>query len=138
MNDSISTTRIALAVAGIAGLLWGIWSLRDDGLDALVSVAIWLGGAIIVHDGIVAPLTIGVTLLAAKFLPPAARMPAVVAFIVWATCSIAAVAVLTGHAAKAGNETIGGRPYTLAWVIFTLALVAAATVASVLRSRRAS
>lgn len=136
MTPSVSPTRIALGVAGIAGLLWGVWSLLDDGLDALISLAIWLGGAIIVHDGILAPLTIGVTLLAAKFLPPAARMPAVVAAVVWATCSIAFVAVLTGHATKTGNETIGGRPYTLAWVIFTLVLAAAAIVASVLRARR--
>ena len=138
MTASLSPMRIALGVVGVAGLLWGVWSLLDDGLDALISVAIWLGGAVLVHDGILAPLTIGVTLLAAKFLPPAARMPAVVAFVVWATTSIAFVAVLTGHAAKTGNETIGGRPYTLAWVIFTLVLAAAATTAAVLRTRRRS
>ncbi len=139
--SNLSTTRpsliqLALGAAGVAGLLWGVWSLLDDGVGALVSLGIWLAGAILVHDAILAPLTVVITLVVAKFLPPAARMPTVVAAIIWAACSIAFVSVLTGHAFKAGNETIGGRPYTLAWIIFTVLLAAGATLASLLRARR--
>lgn len=136
MRSALSPTRIVLGTFGIAALLWGVWSLVDDGVTALVSLAIWLAGAIIVHDAILAPLTIGITLIAAKLLPAPARMPTVVAFVVWATCSLAFVAVLSGQAGKTGNDTILGRPYALTWVAFTLLLAAAATITSVLRARR--
>jgi hypothetical protein len=132
----ISPTRLALGAVGVGGLLWGVWSLLDDGTEALVSLAIWLAGAIIVHDAILAPFTIGLTLVAAKFVPPPARMPTVVAFVIWATCSLAFIAVLSGQAGKTGNETILGRPYALTWIAFTLLIAAAAAVASVVRARR--
>jgi hypothetical protein len=133
---AVTPVRLALGAVGIAGLLWGAWHLLDDGLTALVSVAIWLAGAVVVHDAVVAPVTVGVTVLGARFLPRPARMPVTVAFVVWATCSIAFVAVLTGHADSPYNQTIGHRPYVLAWIVLTVVLAAAATAASVVRARR--
>lgn len=129
-------TRLLLGAIGIAAGLWGGWHLIDDGATALVSLGIWLAASIIVHDAILAPLTIGLTILAAKFLPAPARMPAVVGFIIWGTCSIAFFAVITGQVGKTGNETIGNQPYAAAWLIFTALIAVAAVVASTVRARR--
>lgn len=135
-RTAVSPVQIALGAAGVALAAWGVWLLVDDEIGALVSVAIWLIGGVVVHDAILAPLTVGVTVLGARFLPPAARMPATVAFVVWATCSIAFFAVLSGQGGKTGNDTILGRPYELTWLIFTVVLVVAAAVAAVIRTRR--
>lgn len=129
-------TRLALGAIGIAAGLWGGWQLLDDGATALVSLGIWLVASIIVHDAILAPLTIGLTIVAAKFLPAPARMPAVIGFIVWGTCSIAFFAVITGQVGKTGNETIGNQPYTSAWLVFTAAVAIAAVATSIVRGRR--
>lgn len=135
-TGTVSPIRLALGAIGVAAGLFGLWHLIDDGTTALVSLGIWLVGALIVHDAIIAPLTIGITIVAAQFLPAPARMPAVVGFIVWGTCSIAFFAVITGQAGKTGNDTIGGQPYTVAWVIFTALVALAAVATAVLRTRR--
>ena len=134
--NRVSPTRLVLGAVGLAAGLWGGWQLIDDGSTALVSLGIWLVASIIVHDAILAPLTIGLTILAARFLPAPARMPAVIGFIVWGTCSIAFFAVISGQAGKTGNETIGNQPYTAAWLVFTALVAIAAVAASVLRARR--
>lgn len=134
--NRVSPTRLVLGAVGVAAGVWGGWQLIDDGSTALVSLGIWLVASIIVHDAILAPLTIGLTILAARFLPRPARMPAVIGFVVWGTCSIAFFAVISGQAGKTGNETIGNQPYTAAWLVFTALVAIAAVVVSVLRARR--
>ncbi|MGJ9424100.1 hypothetical protein [Aeromicrobium sp. CF3.5] len=134
----MSPARLALGAVGVAAGLFGLWHLIDDGTTALLSLGLWLIGAIIVHDAILAPLTIGLTILAARFLPTPARMPAVVGFVVWGTCSIAFFAVISGQAGKTGNETIGGQPYTAAWLTFTALIVIAVGASALVRARRAS
>lgn len=132
----ISPTRLLLGAIGLAGMLWGAWSLADDGTEALISVAIWLAGGVIIHDFVMAPITVGLTVVAARFLPAPARLPTVVAFIVWATCSVTFIAVLSGQGGKAGNDTILDRDYAVAWIVFTVVIAGAAVVASLTRSRR--
>lgn len=132
---AISPVRLGLGALGVAGMLWGVWSLADDGREALVSVAIWLAGGVIIHDFVMAPIAVAVTVVTARFLPAPARMPAAAAFIVWATCSVAFIAVLSGQGGKAGNDTILDRNYTLTWIVFTVLLAAVATAASVNRAR---
>ena len=133
---AVSPLRLGLGAVGVVGILWGLWLLRDDGLEALVSLGLWLIGGIIVHDGIIAPITVGVTVLVARLLPPPARMPVVVAFIVWATCTVAFIATLSGEGGKAGNDTILGKPYELTWLVITVLIAAVAAGAAIVRTRR--
>ncbi len=137
-TGTVSPTRLVIGAVGIAAGIWGGWQLIDDGTTALVSLGIWLVASIIVHDAIIAPLTIGLTFLAARFLPAPARMPAVVGFVVWGTCSIAFFAVITGQAGKTGNDTIGTQPYTGAWLVFTAVIAITAVVTSLVRARRSA
>lgn len=48
--------RIALAVLGVAAMLWGGWLLiSTQRPDQLLSVAVWLAAAVIVHDFVLVP-----------------------------------------------------------------------------------
>lgn len=50
-------TRIALGALGVAGLLWGGWLLvSTQRPDQLLSVAVWLASAVILHDFVLVPV----------------------------------------------------------------------------------
>lgn len=54
-------TRISLVAAGVVMALWGCWELwRNVDLHGLVRLPLWLGGAVVVDDFVLAPLTIGI------------------------------------------------------------------------------
>lgn len=66
--------RLILAVLGIAGLLYGIGRLFTEiSLGTLIGVGTWLIAIVIIHDGIVSPLIIGVGALLDRLVPPRAR-----------------------------------------------------------------
>ena len=48
--------RVALSVLGAGILLWGTWLLGStQRLDQLLSVAVWLAAAVILHDVVLVP-----------------------------------------------------------------------------------
>ena len=65
--------RIALGVAGALVLAFGVFRLVTE-LDAgdLFVLVVWLVAAVAIHDGLIAPITVG-TGLALTFVPPRAR-----------------------------------------------------------------
>ncbi len=66
--------RLAIGGAGVLLGLFGIFRLltQIDGYDLLV-LFVWLIGALIIHDGILSPVVLGVGVVLAKTLPPRAR-----------------------------------------------------------------
>ena len=68
------TWRIVLAAAGILLLLYGAISLLTNvDVGTLLLLALWLIGAVVIHDGIVSPLVIGVGWALHRVVPPRAR-----------------------------------------------------------------
>ena len=132
----MTATRRALVVVGVLMGLWGLWLMRDFAADQLVSTGVWLAGGILLHDAVLAPVTVGLGVLAARLLPGHARVVAGVAFVLWATLTVTFFPVISGQGGKAGNDTILGRPYFLSWLAMTVILAAIAVVAGV--RRRAS
>lgn len=128
--------RAVLMAVGVGFGLWGLWLVRDFAPDQLVSTALFLAGGVIVHDAVLAPVTVLLGVGAARLLPGHARAVAAVGFIVWATLTVAVANVLLGQGGKAGNETILGRPYVLTWLAVT-ALVATAVAVATRRRRPA-
>ncbi len=53
--------RTLLGVLGGAGMALGVWLLL--GVRDPLDVAVWLAGALVLHDGLVAPLVLGTGLL---------------------------------------------------------------------------
>ncbi len=130
------TTRAMLLLAGLAFVAWGAWSLRDVTGEELVSLGAWLLGSVVLHDLLLAPLSVALGLGAARVLPAHARRPAAVAFLVWAALTVAFVNVLSGQGGKPDNPTLLGRPYGWSWVALSLVLLLAAVLASYRRRPR--
>lgn len=125
--------RALLLVTGVGFGLWGVWLMRDFTAEQLVSTGTWLIGGLIMHDAVIAPITVALGVIAARVLPGHARSVAAIAFLVWATLTVAFVNVLSGQGGKPGNDTVLNRPYGISWVVLTLAIV---VIASVVARRR--
>lgn len=128
------TVRALLLLAGVGFGLWGVWLMREFTSDQLVSLGAWLAGGVLLHDFVIAPITVLAGLVAARVLPGHARAVAAVAFLVWATLTVTFVNVLSGQGGKPGNDTVLNRPYGLSWVVLTVMIVVVAVV--VARQRR--
>lgn len=68
------TWRIVLSVAGVLLVVFGAFRLLTTvPIGALAVLALWMIGAVIIHDGIIAPATVAVSCLLGKAIPPRAR-----------------------------------------------------------------
>jgi hypothetical protein len=105
--------RIPLALAGIAATGWGLWLLRDDGLERWQAQLTWFIG------GVIAPLVVVLGAGASRILRPKYRVPVAVGFVVWATVTVAAANVLLPVGGRPDNPSLMNRPYVLAWLAFT-------------------
>ncbi|GAA3522461.1 hypothetical protein GCM10022234_18260 [Aeromicrobium panaciterrae] len=127
--------RAALLALGVGVGLWGVWLMRDFTSTQLISVAVFLVGGVILHDAILAPVTVGIGVLGARLLPSHVRAAAGIGFLLWGTLTLAFVNVLSGQGGKPDNMTVLNRPYALSWFVMTAVLVAAVVIAAVRRRR---
>jgi uncharacterized membrane protein len=118
--------RSLLLLTGVGFGLWGIWLMRDFTPEQLISMGTWLAGGVIVHDAVIAPVTVLLGVVAARLLPGRTRSVAAIAFLVWATLTVAFANVRSGQGGKPDNDTVRHRPYGLSWLILTIAVVIAA------------
>lgn len=66
--------RLPLGIAGILLALFGVFRLLTQiPPSALVILALWLVGALVIHDGILSPVVVGVGWAVSRFIPPRAR-----------------------------------------------------------------
>lgn len=67
-------TRIVLATAGILLMVFGLFRLVTEvPFPDLVILAVWLIGAVVIHDGILSPLVVSVGWAIGRVVPPRAR-----------------------------------------------------------------
>jgi len=123
-------TRILLGFSGVAAIGWGFWLLSDDGLERWRSQAVWIVGGVLAHDAVIAPLVVVLGVIAARSWRPSVRGAMAVGFIVWATVSAAVANVLLPVGGRPDNPSLMNRPYVLAWVVFTLVVLAATAIAA--------
>ncbi len=119
--------RLLLLLTGVGFGLWGVWLMRDFTSQQLISMGTWLAGGVILHDAIIAPVTVLLGVVAARVLPGRTRSVAAIAFLVWATLTVAFVNVLSGQGGKPDNDTVLHRPYVASWIVLTAVVVVAAT-----------
>ena len=66
--------RLPLGIAGILLALFGVFRLLTQiPPSALVILALWLVVALVIHDGILSPVVVGVGWAVSRFIPPRAR-----------------------------------------------------------------
>jgi hypothetical protein len=129
--------RLAIGALGIGAAAYGLVELLDLGFDNLRAAVIWLVGGVLVHDGLLAPLTIAVCFVVARAWRRSLPAPVVVGGIVLATVTVAAIPVLGRFGARADNPTLLDRNYVLGWLVLaTLTVLAVAAGVLVSRSRK--
>jgi hypothetical protein len=67
-------TRVLIGAAGVLLGLFGVFRLLTQiPSDDLLVLFVWLLGALVIHDGLLSPLVVGVGALVTRFVPPRAR-----------------------------------------------------------------
>ncbi|MCW2836516.1 MAG: hypothetical protein JWQ15_630, partial [Marmoricola sp.] len=78
-------TRLLIGAVGVAMGAFGALRLLQLDLPDVVDALLWLAGGVLLHDAVIAPLTIGLTVLATRVVPPRARVRVTVGLVVLAT-----------------------------------------------------
>jgi len=131
-----SPLRLVLGVSGVAAGLYGVWSLRAVEWADWPSLLAYLVGGVVLHDVVLAPVVVGIGVLAARLAPAAWRAPMVVGLVVWGGLTVMAVPVLGRFGALSDNPTLLDRSYVASWAVGTVLVVLAVAAAGVLRARR--
>lgn len=122
--------RVLVGLGGLAAIGWGLWLITDDGPERWRSQLVWFVGGVLAHDAVLAPLVVLLGALAARLLRPSARRVAAVAFIVWATVTVAVANVLLPVGGRVDNPSLMHRPYVIAWLALSGVLLLAAALAA--------
>jgi hypothetical protein len=130
------TARVLLAIVGIAVAAYGATLLLDLGTGNLRATVVWLIGGIVLHDAVLAPLTV---LLGAGFVTlqkaGVRTGPLIIAGLVLGTVTIAAIPVLGRFGARADNATLLDRNYLAGWLVLA-GLTTLTVVLLLVRGRR--
>lgn len=127
--------RAALVGLGVLLAGYGAWLLLTRGHD-LVDVAVWLVAGVLLHDGVLAVLTLVLGTVAVRAAPQPARAPMTVGLVVLGTVTLLAVPVLGRFGARADNPTLLDRDYTAGWLVLVGLTAIAVMGATLVRSRR--
>ncbi|GAB3992021.1 hypothetical protein [Nocardioides marmoraquaticus] len=127
--------RALLLLAGLAASAYGVvLLLRQDVADLLDSL-LWMVGAAVAHDAVVAPVTIVVTLVLLRVVPATWRTAVTVGLLVLVTVTATAVPVLGRFGARSDNPTLLDRDYTSGWLVLAALCLAVVVVVRVVGGR---
>ncbi|HEY3528018.1 MAG TPA: hypothetical protein VGK78_02630 [Nocardioides sp.] len=101
--------------AGLGLAAYGGWRLLALGPANLVATLTWLVGGVVLHDAVLAPVTIALVLVAVRLVPRHRLAPWTVALIVLAPVTILSVPVLGRLSARATEPSLLDRPYWTGW-----------------------
>lgn len=134
--------RIIFAIAGIALGLFGIFRLLTQiPGPSLLLLAIWLVGALIIHDGLLSPAVVGVGWLLHRFVPDRARRYLQAGLIMSAIATVIAVPMIYLRDSQPPSKALLAQNYggNLLVIIAIIAVVTAISYAArVVRDRSAS
>lgn len=128
-------TRLLIGVVGVAMGAFGALRFLQLDLPDLVDAVLWLAGGVIVHDAILAPLTIALTVLLTRVVPEGARTRVTVGLVVLVTVTITAIPVLGRFGERPDNTTLLDRNYTVGWLVFAVLVLVGTLVAGPLARR---
>ena len=133
--------RIVLAVAGIGLASFGVFRLATEiPLRSLAFLGLWLAAALVIHDGIVAPATAGVSSVLRRWIPDRARRYLQAALIASAMVTVIALPMIYLRGSQPAVKALLLRNYgaNLAAIVGCIAVVSlAAYLIRVVRDRRA-
>lgn len=131
--------RGGLVLLGTVGMAYGAWLVlsRQD-LGQIVEVVIWLAAAVVIHDGILAPVVVGLGWAGGRLLPRPVARGAVTVLVLLGPVLLVAIPVLGRFGAIADNPTLLDRDYTRGLLVFAALCVCAGVAVGLgeLRSRQ--
>ena len=128
--------RLVLGAIGVAAGLFGALSFLQTGWDNMMGAVLFLAGGVAIHDGLIAPITIALTVLGTRLLPRAARRRVTLGVVVLLTVTASALPAILRLGARSDNDTILPRNYLVGWLIVAaLILLGTLVIDAVTRSR---
>ena len=127
--------RLVIGALGVAMGAFGALRFLQLDLPDLVDAVLWLAGGVVLHDAVVAPLTILLTVALARVVPEEWRSRVTVAAVVLLTVTAVAVPVLGRFGARPDNPSLLDRDYVGGWLVLA-ALVLVVTLAAGVVARR--
>lgn len=122
--------------AGLGALAYGLLLLVTNGGAAPVAaVVLWLAGSLVVHDGVLAPLTLGAGALLARLVPAGARR-VVAGGLAVAACLVLVALPALGTPGVPDNPSATPRDYPLGLAALLAADAAVTALVVLVTARR--
>jgi hypothetical protein len=138
----MNAIRWSLGVAGALLALFGVFRLLTEiPFGNLAALALWLVAALLLHDGVLAPLTAGVGVVVGRVVPPRLRRYVQGGLVVGAIVTVIAVPLIIRRGSQPPEKALLQQNYAANLGVL-IGIVAGATVVlymgRVLRDHRAS
>lgn len=138
--ERVGPMRLLLGVVGVAGILFGAWGvLTNQGTSPPLAIVPWWIGVVVLHDGIIAPVTIGLGWLITHLLPRPVRAPVQAAGVTAGLIALFAVPLLLRQGQGFPGGTLLTRNYAanvVGLLVLVIAVVAVGAVVRALLRRR--
>ncbi|MDY7526704.1 MULTISPECIES: hypothetical protein [unclassified Cryobacterium] len=126
LGPALRVTRIVLITLGLAGLAWGAYVLFDSVKPARIpGIAIWMGAAIVLHDGVISPLVFFCGILlrrAGHRISGTVILVVQGAIVVGSVMSLIVVPLLIAQSRGTGNPTVLPLDYGVNFAVFWAAV----------------
>jgi hypothetical protein len=130
--------RVVVMLAGLVTTAYGGLLLAQRGWQNFEAALTWLVAGVLLHDAVLAPLTVVAAWAALRVAGPARVRPWAVAVVLLGPLTLLAVPVLGRFGARADNPTLLDRSYWTGWSVLVAVVGAGILVAEVVRRRRTS
>jgi hypothetical protein len=129
-------TRAAVMLAGLVMAAYGGLLLAERGWQNFQAALTWLVAGVLLHDAVLAPLTVVAAWAALRVVGAERVRPWAVAVVLLGPLTLLSVPVLGRFGARRDNPTLLDRPYWAGWSVVVAVVAAAILVAEVVRRRR--
>ena len=110
-------TRVPIGAVGLVMAAFGLLRLLQHDRPGIVDAVLWLAGGVVVHDALVAPLTILAVVVGVRVVPRRLWRVAAAGLVVLLTVTVTAIPVLGSWGARPDNPTLLDRHYVLGWCL---------------------
>lgn len=130
--------RLALLVAGVSLLVFGVQGLLDEPYLSghRLQVLLWAAGGILLHDGVWIPLVLTVGLLLGRVVPARVRGALTAGLMTAAALTAVGLPAVLREDDHHGNGTLLPLPYLRNWLLLLAAVAAGTAVAVAVLWRR--
>jgi hypothetical protein len=107
--------RVLTLLTGLAAAVYGAWLFAQRGWANAEAAATWLVGGVVLHDAVLAPVTIAVAWLALRVVRTDRLAPWAVGVVLLGPLTLLALPVLGRFGVRPDNPTLLDRHYWAGW-----------------------